>query len=272
MSDPYLAIGAFSRASMLSVKMLRAYHEAGILVPASVDPRTGYRAYHPAQLADAAVIRRLRSLDLPLDRVREVVTARDPDVTREVLAQHARVMQARLEETARIVAELQEGVERPVEHTPVHVRDVPASHSLAVRGAVSGDATFAGFLGPAYAELGALAARLGLRPSGPAGALYPSRIDDDPVDVEAYLPLPGPATLPGDRGRVVLSEVPAARVAITVHAGPYDSIDAAYRRLGTWVAANATPGSGPVREIYLVGANETPDPQGWRTEIHWPVA
>ncbi|GAA2432613.1 MerR family transcriptional regulator [Actinomadura vinacea] len=271
MSDPYLAIGAFSRASMLSIKMLRAYHEAGILVPASVDPRTGYRAYHPAQLTDAAVIRRLRSLDLPLERVREVLAARDPEVTREVLAEHARVMRKRLEETARIVAELQEGVERPSEHTPVHLRDVPAGHTLAIRGEVRHD-DFSAFLGPAYAELGQLAKRLGLEPSGPSGALYPPEFPDDPVEVEAYLPLAGPVSLPGERGRVLLGEIPAARVAVAVHAGPYESIDGAYRRLGAWVAENAEPGPGPVREVYLVSWDETPDPDGFRTEIQWPVA
>lgn len=38
--DALLAIGMFSRASSLSIKTLRAYHEAGILVPASVDRST----------------------------------------------------------------------------------------------------------------------------------------------------------------------------------------------------------------------------------------
>ena len=33
-----LPIGMFSRASSISIKALRAYHEAGILVPARVDP------------------------------------------------------------------------------------------------------------------------------------------------------------------------------------------------------------------------------------------
>lgn len=33
MSDALLPIGPFSTASLLSVKTLRAYHEAGILVP-----------------------------------------------------------------------------------------------------------------------------------------------------------------------------------------------------------------------------------------------
>ena len=63
--EPLLSIGMFARACLLSVKALRNYHEAGILVPARVDPSTGYRSYHVGQLTDAAVLRRLRDLDLP---------------------------------------------------------------------------------------------------------------------------------------------------------------------------------------------------------------
>jgi DNA-binding transcriptional MerR regulator len=37
------------------------------------------------QLTDAALIRRLRDLDLPLDAIGRVLHARDPDVTRKVL-------------------------------------------------------------------------------------------------------------------------------------------------------------------------------------------
>lgn len=216
-------------------------------------------------------MRRLRSLDVPLDRVREVVTARDPDVTRRVLADHAALMRQRLDEVTRIVAELQEGLERPSAHTPVHLRDEPATHTLAVRGRVH-ERDFATFLGSAYAELGGLVARLRLVPAGPSGALYPPEIDDDPVDVEAYLPVPEPVALPDDGDRVVPSEVPAARVVVAVHAGPYETIDATYRQLGAWVARHATPAGRPVREVYVVSWDTTPDPERFRTEIQWPVA
>ena len=57
-AEALLQIGMFSLASGLSIKALRAYHEQSILVPASVDPRTGYRAYTVDQLADT--IRDLR--------------------------------------------------------------------------------------------------------------------------------------------------------------------------------------------------------------------
>jgi len=37
-SPRHLRIGPFSRASSLSIKALRAYHEQGLLVPAEVEP------------------------------------------------------------------------------------------------------------------------------------------------------------------------------------------------------------------------------------------
>ena len=271
-NDGLMAIGTFSRASLLSIKALRAYHEAGILVPARVDPATGYRSYHATQLTDAAVIQRLRALDVPLDRVREVVLARDPAVTERVLAEHTAAMQTRLEDVTRIVSELQSGVGLPAAHTPVHVRDEPAAHTLAVRGEVT-EASFAAFLDGAYAELRGIVERVGTAPVGPTGALYPPEIADDAAEpVEAFVPVGSAVALPDDRGRVVVSEVPAARVAVLVHVGGYETIADSYRTLGAWVAHHATPAGQPVREIYVVSFDETDDPQRFRTEIHWPLA
>ncbi|MBA3249499.1 MAG: MerR family transcriptional regulator [Geodermatophilaceae bacterium] len=65
-----LTIGSFSRATHLSVRTLRRYHELRLLVPATVDPTTGYRSYAREQILDAQLIHRLRNLDLPLCRGR----------------------------------------------------------------------------------------------------------------------------------------------------------------------------------------------------------
>ncbi|UYM04797.1 MerR family transcriptional regulator [Solicola gregarius] len=269
MSNGLLPIGAFSRASMLSIKALRAYHESGLLVPGRVDPHTGYRAYHSAQLIDAAVIYRLRSLDLPLDEVREVLHARDPDVTAKVLAAHEDVMRERLTRVERIVADLQDGIERPQAHTPVFVRDEPHQHTLAVRGRVACDG-YAEFLGGAYAMLAEAVAHGAVTPIAETGALYPAEIpSDEPDDVEAFLPIAEPVAL--GREGVVNAEVPAATVAVLVHAGAYDDIDDSYRKLGAWVADNAEPSGLPVRERYLVSYGDTDDPSRFRTEICWPV-
>src|SRR5262249_61708643 len=72
-----LAIGDFSRMTHLSVKALRHYHDVGLLVPAEIDPASGYRCYEPGQVPLAQVIRRFRDLGMPLNEIREVLQASD---------------------------------------------------------------------------------------------------------------------------------------------------------------------------------------------------
>ena len=45
-----VTIGDFSRASHLSVKTLRHYHEVGLLEPSQIDPDNGYRYYTADQI------------------------------------------------------------------------------------------------------------------------------------------------------------------------------------------------------------------------------
>ncbi len=72
-------------------------------------------------------------------------------------------------------------------------------------------------------------------------------------------------------GRVGPVDVPAAELAVTVHAGAHDDIDVSYGELGAWVADHALAMAGPVHESYLVGPADAPEPSLWRTEIGWPV-
>jgi DNA-binding transcriptional MerR regulator len=65
-----LTIGEFSRASYLTIKTLRHYHDVGLLEPAQVDEWTGYRSYRGDQIATAQTIRRLRELEMPVSRSR----------------------------------------------------------------------------------------------------------------------------------------------------------------------------------------------------------
>ena len=61
-----MPIGEFSERSGLSPKRLRSYAAEGLLVPAAVDPASGYRYYAPGQLHEAQVIDALRRADIPL--------------------------------------------------------------------------------------------------------------------------------------------------------------------------------------------------------------
>jgi DNA-binding transcriptional MerR regulator len=83
-----LTIGDFSRITHLSVKMLRRYHEAGLLVPVDVDGQTGYRYYSTDQVPTAQVIRRFRDLGMPVREVREIVATADPDERSALISRH----------------------------------------------------------------------------------------------------------------------------------------------------------------------------------------
>jgi DNA-binding transcriptional MerR regulator len=64
--DDFLSIGEFSERSGLSPKRLRSYAAGGLLLPAAVDPTSGYRYYSPGQLREAHLIDALRDAGMPL--------------------------------------------------------------------------------------------------------------------------------------------------------------------------------------------------------------
>src|ERR1700736_117663 len=83
-----VTIGDFSRASHLSVKTLRHYHDVGLLEPSEVDPANGYRYYSDDQIPLAQVIRRLRGLQMPVADVKSVLAAPDSDARNQLIVEH----------------------------------------------------------------------------------------------------------------------------------------------------------------------------------------
>ncbi|MGX1273662.1 DNA polymerase III subunit beta family protein [Streptomyces phaeoluteigriseus] len=85
------SIGEMARDSGLGVSALRFYDRAGVLVPARVDPVSGYRWYGPGQLDEARLLARLRRAGMPLADVRLVLAAwsgQDTGLVRGLLDSH----------------------------------------------------------------------------------------------------------------------------------------------------------------------------------------
>ncbi|MEU8816223.1 MerR family transcriptional regulator [Actinoplanes sp. NPDC048796] len=129
-----LSIKEFSQMAQLSAPTLRYYHAEGLLVPARVDERTGYRSYTFGQVEDAMLVTVLRQAGLGVERVRRVLGK--PGAALALLREHsARVQRRRPEEdeaiqTARDLLEAQPRprrrrvpamtvVSRPAPATPV---------------------------------------------------------------------------------------------------------------------------------------------------------
>lgn len=83
-SENLMTIGDFARGSGLTPKALRLYDDLGLLVPAEVDERSGYRRYAAAQLESARLVATLRLVGMPLTRIKHVLGLSAADAADEI--------------------------------------------------------------------------------------------------------------------------------------------------------------------------------------------
>lgn len=106
-SPHLLAIGELSRASGLTVSALRFYDRERVLVPAEVDPSTGYRRYAPSQVQQARLLAGMRRVGMPLAEMSAVLESLpDTEVAEDLLSAHLRRLEDGLTDARREVARL----------------------------------------------------------------------------------------------------------------------------------------------------------------------
>src|ERR1700755_2592566 len=169
-----VAIGDFSRASHLTVKTLRHYHEVGLLEPSDVAPLNGYRYYSEDQIPLAQVIRRLRGLQMPVAEVKSVLAAPDAEERNRLSVEHLDRLELELAQTRAAVGELRDLLGPETPH-PIEHRTVEATPAVGIEQTVDRDDIFAWWQG-ALGELHATVRAQELRVTGPIGGLYASEI------------------------------------------------------------------------------------------------
>ncbi len=102
-------IGEFSKITGLTVKTIRFYHECGLLIPSVVDEATGYRYYDRSKIELARVITQLRSLELSLEEIGEILRAAGEDADlRDVMVRQKSLIEAKIRRYREIVNSLQQ--------------------------------------------------------------------------------------------------------------------------------------------------------------------
>ncbi|PKQ32830.1 MAG: GyrI protein [Actinobacteria bacterium HGW-Actinobacteria-2] len=261
-----LQIGAFSRLTRVSVRMLRHYAEHGLLTPAEVDPVSGYRYYRPSQLATAEQIVRLRDAGFTVAEMTALLPGlADPATMSAVLAgqrdqllRQQDLLHDRLAVLDRLIAESQE----PPMSIDIRTMTLPAMTIASLRDVIAD-----------YTAEQQLWARF--MPTVPPSALasptcfgatfYDEEYQDRDVDVEIWAELNAAATLDGP-----VRTVPEQTVIATTLRGGYDQINAVCRELGRHVAENGIL-TGPIFNIYTVSPAQDPNPENWVTEVCLPV-
>jgi DNA-binding transcriptional MerR regulator/effector-binding domain-containing protein len=263
-----LTVGDFSRATHLSVKTLRHYHQVGLLEPAAVNQDTGYRYYAAGQIPTAQVIRRLRDLEMPVADVKAVLAAPDAPARNALIAAHLGRLEAELAQTRAAVESLRNLLQPPEAATAIEHRSVPATAAAAIEAVVDRADVLAWWQG-ALGELRATVPAQHLHATGPSGGVYASELfQDDRGQATVFIPVDGPVR---PIGRVAPLVVPAAELAIISHHGSLADADLSYARLGSYATTHEISIDGPLREYYVRDAQDTPDEAEWRTDIGWPI-
>jgi len=265
-----IPIGRFSTMTRLSVKALRHYAELGLLEPSWVDPSSGYRYYRPAQANLAEAIRVLRSVDMPLDEIAEILAEDDPELAGKRLHMHRERLQERLADQERMLRYLEHLIDReeglmPYEVTikqvePQRVAGYRFHTDLAKIGADIGT----GF--------GVVMQAMGSARVSPVGApfiVYHDVIDEQTEgDIEICVPVEGDAS--GTDGPVEWKDIEGGPVATTIHRGPYDQIAPAYHTVAGWIQDHGHQTVGAPREIYLNDPQQV-SPEDLLTEVQFPI-
>ncbi|MGK5742152.1 MerR family transcriptional regulator [Micromonospora sp. URMC 103] len=264
------SIGELARASGLTVSALRFYDSAGVLVPALVDPVTGYRWYTDEQVAPARLVAGLRRVGMPVPEIAAAVRA-EPAVVHRLLDAHLRRLEDGLADARRELSRIRTliGPEAPAMATRLVLSPVDLARAVdAVRFAVGTDPDLPASTGvlldvaPDGVRLVATDRyRLALARAGatradgpPARALAPAGfvdevrtlLDTGGTTPEAHLTVEGDTIAVSVAGRTV-----------TTAAMPYDFPD--YRRLVRAATGDPPAHRVPVDAAALSAALRRPD-------------
>jgi DNA-binding transcriptional MerR regulator len=250
MDHDLLAIGQFARLCRLSVKQLRHYDELGLLRPAQVDPNTGYRYYRADQARAAVSIALLRSLDVPLAAIGQVLAGA---AAAEVLAAVRDRQEADLLRRRRTLAVLDRVLTQGMPRVEVTLVREPAR-----RVAVVGDATPSEDIptttGRCVVRLLEALASADQASDAPLIGLFPLDVTQQViVAVAAEVDGEVPGTTP---------EVLAGGVfACATHVGSYEQLSLTAHGLLAWCGERGHLPIDRLREVYVSDPRETPPEQ-----------
>lgn len=254
----HLTIGAFARRTGLSLKALRRYDESGLLVPDAVDERTGYRYYSPAQEHRARQISLLRSVDMPLAQIADLLATADPVAASEALLGWWTEQERLLTHRRGTVDYLIDQWRRtPAEPFGVEVRSI-AERTLATITTRVLQAELVATLTDSSRRLREHLARHGATSTDEWWAVYHGVISpDSDGPLEVCVPFEG-LVPPADRIAIRIEEAHTEAYApITAEQCSYPRILHAYDAVTDWVRRHGEV-AGPPREIYPVPWPEDP--------------
>jgi DNA-binding transcriptional MerR regulator len=269
------SIGDFARLGNVSVRTLRYYEQLGLLMPAAVDPETGYRSYSAYQLSRLHRIVALKDLGLSLQELAPMLDDLSAEELRGMLVFKRAELQDRLAEDqarlARVELRLRhiEGEHRMP--TDVVVKTMPALRVAVIRCDQPGldFNSVRPAVTDAVLELPQRLRAGGVQLHGPLFLFYDQQADGTVIPHVAIDV--GEQPLPED-DLISDTRLPETDVVSTVVHGAisHDVIGPIYGQLARWAEDHGYRAQGPGRDVIIGGSDAGAD--GPVIELQLPVS
>jgi DNA-binding transcriptional MerR regulator/effector-binding domain-containing protein len=259
-------IGEFSKATGLSIKTLRFYHEEGLLLPTSIDEATGYRYYDGSLVELARTIAFLKSLEFSLAEIREILgRERDEAALVAALERQRKVIDERIRKLRQVAKSLDQFLAEQREGRKLMTtvefqceeKVLPSMKIAALR------------MHAPFCECGKGFSQLGRafwsKMNGPPMMLCHDCEYQEVANYETSFPVKsGQST-----GPIEVRDLPGGRCVSLLYKGPYDQISRSYAKAIAYAKEKGYKLTIPCREVYLKGPGMIfrGNPKNYLTEI-----
>lgn len=264
------SIGDFSKINKITPKTLRHYDRIGLLRPALIDQRTGYRFYSAEQLPGIRKILMLKELGFTLSEIEQIVNQQSAidgflKQRENQLEQTIREARHRLVRVREYLAQI-EG-EGTMSHQ-VQLKALPEVIVASMRTKIASYDTYFDIV----PQMGTYMKSVGAVCRDPAYCFtiyHDGEYRENDIDVEICEAVVAPCQA---SEKVTFKTIAAVtEAACLFHKGPYKTINETYNRLFQWIADQGYLVLDNPRESYIDGIWNKKNEAEWLTEVQVPV-
>ncbi len=256
-TDPQLMlIREFSLRSRLTQKALRLYDALGLLEPAHIEAQSRYRYYNAAQLERAQLIGFLRQLEMPLNRIAQVLELQGEAAAKEVRTYWQEVEQGVKDKRGLVVYLEQKLNPKLVRNEEimfeVKTREVTEHKLASIQSNVFAKELPARIEESFKAIFKQIASCPGVEAIMPSMVIYHSKVNEDSDGpIEACIPFTGNLEPAGDIRIRLEPKHHEAFTTITKAQVVFPEILQAYDAVEAWLGQNKFQPSLSCREVYF---------------------
>lgn len=269
-----LTIGEFSKLCYVTVKTLRHYEKMGLLIPHDVDEWTHYRYYDVRQLDEMIRIKKLKTLGLSLDEIKELQEEglRNP---------HAGLITKKIEQTEASICELrqrlaalQSFVEQSTNQktmSKITIKPLPGGTVACWRKQLNGyDELGMNLVGIVMPEMQRLECTCPEETAYCFTVDYNGHHEPDNIDLEYCEVVASHSDAPSDI--ITFRDIPVVNMAVCIHHhGGYDSFDETMAQVFHYIEEQGYTITEQPRFCYIHGIWDCDNVADWLTEVQIPV-